>query len=224
MSVDLVVFDLGRVLLRICDSWEHACEVAGFAPPATAPELDEDGRTRLKEIIERFDSGKSDVQHFAREIAPFRGFSVEQVVALINAYLLGPYDDTAELLRELHSRGVLTACLSNTTAVHWDRVLDPADSNYIPMHLLDHHFASHLVGMCKPSDAIYEHVERETGVAGERIVFFDDLQENIDGALRRGWKAHRIETTRDPIAQIREHLQTAGIVIPMSSCAHPRHL
>jgi hypothetical protein len=43
-------------------------------------------------------------------------------------------------------------------------------------------------------------------------LFFDDRIENIEGALRRNWRAHRIDPRRDTIAQVREHLGRYGVL------------
>jgi len=64
----------------------------------------------------------------------------------------------------------------------------------------------------KPHDPIYEHVERTTGLPPASLLFFDDLQANVDTAIRRGWNARTIRTDADPIAQVREHLRSSGVL------------
>src|SRR5947207_7297525 len=91
----LVVFDLGRVLVRICDSWDHACECAGIARSG-APALDDAAREAATEWIGRYDSGEIDLDTFARAIAPFRGLRPEDVVCIHEVYLRGAYDGAAE--------------------------------------------------------------------------------------------------------------------------------
>ncbi len=61
--------------------------------------------------------------------------------------------------------------------------------------------------MRKPDARIYEHVERVSGLAPGRIVFFDDLAENIAAARARGWNAHQIAIGPDPIFQVRDYLR-----------------
>jgi FMN phosphatase YigB (HAD superfamily) len=50
-------------------------------------------------------------------------------------------------------------------------------------------------------------------VAPGRIVFFDDVEENVAAARRRGWRGQRILHDGDPIAQVRRHLRDAGIEV-----------
>jgi FMN phosphatase YigB (HAD superfamily) len=65
----------------------------------------------------------------------------------------------------------------------------------------------------KPDQRIYRLAEAQLGVAGDAVVFFDDLEENVDAAQRVGWRAHQIDHTGDTAAQMREHLGSYGIVV-----------
>ena len=80
------------------------------------------------------------------------------------------------------------------------------------MHRIKHHFASHLLRLRKPDQAIYAHVESATGSSPEQIVFFDDMLENVQAAGQRGWHASQILADRDPIVQVREHLPRLGVL------------
>ena len=212
-DIKLVVFDLGRVLIRICDGWQHACRVAGVTVPAALGEVDPALAAEAEAVSALYDTGAIDTETFARRLAPHRGLRPEDVVRLINCYLLGPYPGVTDLVDELTRSGVRTACLSNTSDAHWRMMLDPVSPNYLPLEKLTHRFASHLVGLRKPDAAIYARVERETGVAPGGIVFFDDVEENVEAARRRGWQAHRIDPAPDdPVPQARSHLRAHGVL------------
>jgi putative hydrolase of the HAD superfamily len=208
--IDLVVFDLGRVLIRICDGWRHACEVAGVAAPAG--ELSPAAQAALERAVCASEVGAMGLEAFARAVSPHLGVPSEGIVKLSNAYLRGPYPGATELLADLRRAGVRTACLSNTNANHWRLMTDPDSPSFLPMEQFDHRFASHLVRMRKPEDRIYAHVERETGIEAGRIVFFDDLALNVDAARRRGWLAHQIRIDDDdPVKQARQVLRGHGV-------------
>lgn len=208
----LIIFDLGRVLMRICDSWRHACEVAGITVKTDWPVLDAAEQERLAEVIQAFDTGRIELNAFAERAAQLRGLSAEQVIAINNGYLLGPYDGVGELVDELNAAGHGTACLSNTNANHWRMLSDPADRHGRVISRLGRQFASHLMGVRKPDPVIYERVEKETGIGPDRIVFFDDLPENIAAAQQRGWTAHLVEICENPIPMIRERLRQEGVL------------
>lgn len=205
----LVCFDLGRVLIRICDNWQHGCRMAGVPVPG---ELDAGRRAALHEAVCRNEVGEIDVMGFAQLAAPVLGLAVEQVVAISNAYLLGPYAGVSELLDELLESGVETACLSNINDNHWRILNDPAGPHAEVMRRLRHPFGSHLLGVRKPSDACYACVERQTGIPGAQILFFDDLEENVAAARQRGWRGNRIDPAHDPVAQMRDHLRRYGLL------------
>ncbi|MBC8105065.1 MAG: HAD-IA family hydrolase [Anaerolineae bacterium] len=204
-DVRLAVFDLGQVLVRVCDGWQDACYRIGIARDRA--DLNDQETARMTEIIHRWDSGLIDLAQFAEEVAPLRGISPADVLRIHQAYLLGPFEGAVELVDELNAAGLQTACLSNTNAGHWKLMSTRGDPNFFPLNRLTFQFASHLIGCCKPEEKIYRHVEEGTGASGSQIVFFDDRVENVDAAKRIGWHAHVIELDGDPVAQVRRHLR-----------------
>jgi putative hydrolase of the HAD superfamily len=207
----LVVFDLGRVLIRICDGWQHACEVVGITG-VDWRELSAAEKVKLEQVIHAFDTGDIDLATFAARAGELRGLSPEQVIRLSNGYTRGPFPGAGELLDELHDRGHLTACLSNTNANHWRILTDPADPHGKVLLKLHHRFASHLMRIRKPNPAIYVQVEKELGVPANEIIFFDDLPENIAAAQARGWSGFVVPVVPNPIPVIRAHLQESGVL------------
>jgi putative hydrolase of the HAD superfamily len=210
-DIRLIVFDLGRVLVRICENWRHAFEVARIEVGPL--EIDDARRAALRELVFANESGRMDKDEFCRRAGELFHVPPAHVAAMSDVYLLGIYPGVDELIDELHERGYATACLSNTNANHWRLMSDPAGPCCLPLERLRHRFGSHLIGARKPDDVIYAHVERATGFSGPQIVFFDDMIENVEGAQRRGWRAHHIDRERDePVAQMRETLTTCGIL------------
>ena len=210
-TIRLVVFDLGRVLVRICDDWKQACSCAGLALPEVP--LDPGGLNRLRDIVHRAEVGDLGATGFSQAAAPVLGLSHTQVRAMSEAFIFGAYDGAADLLTELSDAGVPTACLSNTNEHHWGLLSERGHRAYFPLDRLNHRFASHLIRARKPDAKIYEHVERETGISGSSILFFDDVRENIQAAGARGWNAKWIDPSLDdPIGQIRKTLASFGVL------------
>jgi len=206
----LVVFDLGRVLIRICDGWSHAFELAGVSVP---PErIDAAIRARLHEGVALVETGQTDVVDFCKHIATVLDIPCEDVTRMWRGYTLGPFPGAADLIDDLHAAGVATACLSNTNAEHWRVLIDPADPHGQALGKLQHQFASHLVRARKPDAEIYAHLERATGFAPGQIIFFDDVLENVEAARARGWRAHLVERSENPIPSIRLQLRDDGVL------------
>ena len=113
------------------------------------------------------------------------------------------------LIERLAGARVDTACLSNTNGRHWSTLHRvPA---YEAVRRLDHHFASHLIGIMKPDERIYRHVEDRTGCPACSILFFDDNEANIRAATERGWQTCMIDPEDEPAQRMTEHLESAGI-------------
>jgi HAD superfamily hydrolase (TIGR01509 family) len=66
-------------------------------------------------------------------------------------------------------------------------------------------FLSSSIRLRKPDAEAYDHVVRAIGVPAERIVFFDDLAENIGAARDRGLVAVHV-TSPDDVARALEAL------------------
>ena len=120
-----------------------------------------------------------------------------------------------ELVEELNVvAGVRTACLSNTNHAHWVCSL-AGEAGRVPSRAigaLGVKLASHDLGLIKPDPAIYAEAERRFATAAERIVFFDDLPDNVAAARRAGWRAHHIDHQADTAAQMRRTLEGLGIL------------
>ena len=204
----LVIFDLGRVLIRICDGWAHACEVAGVR----APRLDLPLEEKLVAASHAHERGEVSNDRFFETTAALVGLEPAEVERVATQWLRGPMPEIEPLIDDVLASGVQTACLSNTNALHWG-MMNGRGPNGLPLHKLHHRFASHELGVMKPDTAIYEAVETATGVTPNRIVFFDDHPPNIAAAARRGWHAHRITPDRRSADQMREHLAQHRILV-----------
>jgi FMN phosphatase YigB (HAD superfamily) len=216
-EIRLICFDLGRVLVRICENWQHAGEVARL--PGPLPKLTDDLRNTLRSVVNESEIGKISLDEFCTRSSKLFGVDPNHIRAVSDIYLLGCYDGVAELLDELHRRGLETACLSNTNDNHWRIMFETGGPDYAPLRGLRHRFGSQLIGVRKPDPRIYEHVERAVGVGGDSIVFFDDLLENIGAARARGWIGELIQHDGNPIRQVREHLSRLGV---LSNVKDPR--
>lgn len=205
----LVVFDLGRVLVRICRDWQHACECAGFDWSAVDPGR----RAALREVLGRAEVGEIGAEALYAEASALLDCEPGRIRAISDAFIFGAYPGAAELLGELAAAWVKTACLSNTNEHHWSLLFEPGHRAWLPMDRMNHHFASHLLRARKPDAGVYAEVERRAGASGAQIVFFDDVMENIDAARLRGWDAYWIDPSPDdPIPQIRAALRRCHVL------------
>ena len=190
-SADALLFDLGRVVLDIDFNRTLACW-AGHAACEPAHLL---GRFARDEIYRRHERGEiSDAEFF---IALRASLGVElsdaQFMEGWNAIFTGEMPGIAPLLARAAERLPLYA-FSNTNGAHFEHFSKAyAD-------ILGHFremFLSSAIGLRKPDPAAYDHVVKAIGVPAARIVFFDDLAENIAGARARGLTAVHVRSPDD---------------------------
>ncbi len=208
-DVQLVCFDLGGVLVRICRHWRQACQLIGL--PVDEAEAGLAVWRRRQDLLEDYEVGVCDEAQFFRnagEALPMIG--PENLRRIYEAWLLGMYEGAGQLIGHLARRGMVTACLSNTNPTHW-RQLDRSHGAYAPLQELTYRWASHLLGRRKPDPGPFEFVERRLDLPGEAIVYFDDNADNIATATARRWQATLVDPT-DPIPQITAVLREHGIL------------
>lgn len=190
-SADALLFDLGRVVLDIDFSKAIACWAghAGCAPESIVARYVRDEAYRMHEV------GKiSDEEYFASLRSSLGiGISDAQFLEGWNAIFAGEMPDIAELLPRAARQMPLYA-FSNTNRPH----VDYFQKEYAD--LLGHFrtlYLSSSIGLRKPDAEAFDHVIAEIGVPAERIVFFDDLDENVAGARARGLRAVHVTSPRD---------------------------
>ena len=214
-GVSLVVFDLGGVLVRIARSWSEACAAAGV--PTRGAGDDAAAWSRRRGPVEAYESGRIDHAAFlAGIVASEEGrYSAEEVARVHAAWLLAEYPGVGALVDAIHEAGLETGILSNTNDSHWRRMLpESAPSAEFPaLHRVRHPHASHLLGLRKPAQEVYLRMAARTGHDPDRILFFDDLSDNVLGARGAGWHAEQVDPSGDPAAQMAALLERHGVRI-----------
>lgn len=213
-SVRMVVFDLGGVVVRICRSWEQGCEAAGLdvRPSATDTAL----KAARKGVHARYQRGEIECDAFCEQLAHAMDnlYSAEEVRRIHDAWLLGEYEGIDRLIDDIHGAGLATGVLSNTNHAHWVRLANLDERREFPsIPLVRHLHASHLLGLAKPDPGIYSAFERHAGHDADQLVFFDDLEDNVDAARRAGWNAFRIDHDQETAEQMRTHLLSLGVAL-----------
>ena len=192
-SADALLFDLGRVVLdidfnKVLAAWAgHAgCEVAHLT-----------GRLSPDESWRRHERGEIDDAEFFANLRASMGIGISdaQLLEGWNAIFVGEIPGIAPLLARAALRLPLYA-FSNTNRPHVEHFTKAYAG------VLGHFreiFLSSSIGLRKPEAAAYDHVVQAIGVAASRIVFFDDVAENIEGARACGLTAVHV-TSPDDVA------------------------
>ncbi|MEH2570234.1 HAD family hydrolase [Bradyrhizobium sp. AZCC 2289] len=193
-SADALLFDLGRVVLDIDFGKALACWAghAGRAPADLAARFVREASYRDHEV------GKIEDAAYFQSLRDALGIGISDAQFLEgwNAIFAGEMPGIAPLLKRAAAHLPLYA-FSNTNRPH----VEHFSKAYADV--LGHFrevFLSSTIGLRKPDAAAYDHVVRAIGVPAERIVFFDDVAANIEGARARGLVAVHV-TSPDDVAE-----------------------
>jgi glucose-1-phosphatase len=190
-SADALLFDLGRVVLDIDFSQAIAIWAAhaGRAPAEIVARFVRDEAYRQHEMGQI-----SDADYFATLRAALGiAISDDQFLEGWNAIFVGEMPGIAELLSRAASHLPLYV-FSNTNRPH------VAHFSKSYADLLGHFqklYLSSTIGLRKPDKAAFDHVVNAIGVPASRILFFDDLAENIEGARACGLQAIHVKSSAD---------------------------
>ena len=183
--IQAVVFDIGRVLIewepeRFYDKELGEARRRAFFDAVPIHAMNE--RVDLGEVwADSVATLAQDHPDWAEEIGHWHGRWIEMASPEIPR--------SVRLLRALKARGVPGFALSNfgvETFAH-------AATHYPFFHEFDRAFVSGHLRLAKPDPAIYEVLERETGVPPSALLFTDARADNIAAAAARGWHTHLFE-------------------------------
>jgi putative hydrolase of the HAD superfamily len=191
---DALLFDIGRVVIDI----DFNKVLASWAGHAGRPPAELSGRFGPDDTFRRHETGEaSDAEFFA---ALRRTLGIELTDAQFlegwNAIFAGEMPGMNALLAHA-ARHLPLYAFSNTNrphVAHFSKAFADVLGHFREI------FLSSTIGLRKPDAAAYDHVVKAIGVPAQRIVFFDDLAENIEGARMRGLTAVHV-TSPDDVAK-----------------------
>jgi putative hydrolase of the HAD superfamily len=190
-DADALLFDLGRVVINIDFTKALACWAghAGCAPSDIA------ARFAADEIYFDHERGRVTDEEFFDNLRRLLGIAItdEQFLEGWNSIFAGEMDGIVPLLKRASQQLPLYA-FSNTNRAHIE-YFSAAFADLMG-HFRELYLSS-TIGLRKPDAAAYDHVVRAIGVPASRIVFFDDLAENVEAARARGLKAVHVRSSGD---------------------------
>lgn len=182
-QVQAVLLDLGGVLIRIHfqRTLAHWAEAAGLPQDALAHRFD------LDEAYASHERGELHFTDFAAHIRRTLDLDLDDGTLLDgwNLVLGEAMPGAAELVSAIGARYPVFL-FSNSNAAHyacWSRDQEELLRGFRQV------FVSHELGLRKPDPQAFAQVVSRMGVAPGEVAFFDDLEENVDGARRAGLTA-----------------------------------
>jgi putative hydrolase of the HAD superfamily len=190
-GIDALLFDLGGVLLDI--DFDRA--LARWAECAACDPALLRGRFSHDEAYKRHEIGAIGADEYFASLRASLGIDISNAEFLAgwNAIFVGEMPGMAELLAKAAERYPLYI-FSNTNPAHefyWSRRFAGLLKHFKEI------FVSSSIGLRKPDSAAYRAVVQAIAVPAERVLFFDDLQENVAGAQTCGLRAFQVRSSTD---------------------------
>jgi 2-haloacid dehalogenase len=175
-----VIFDLGNVLIE----WQpHAAVAAGLGADEatrfmTADDFDFMAFNHVLDAGGTWEDGEAELRrthpHWVGHAAAYRAHFPESLV--------GEVPGTVAVVRELHAAGVPMFGLTNWPDEFWPH----APRKFEFLGLLDDIVVSGTEGVAKPDPEIFEIAVTRAGIPASQLVFVDDKQVNVSGAIDHG--------------------------------------
>ena len=201
----LVVFDLGGVLVRIRHTWDDVLADLGEPPLARTSAW----HHADYDPFNAYQAGDTTEDVYLESLGADLGITPDRARQAHAAILEGDYLGAKGLVEDLKAKGVATACLSNTNAMHWVALLDPG--RHPALMALDGRFASFQIGVNKPDPRAFR-IVADAFPDVERKIFFDDSADNVVAAINLGWEAHRVDADGNPPELMRRILTDGGVL------------
>jgi epoxide hydrolase-like predicted phosphatase len=204
MTIRAVVFDIGGVLeytpdLGVDAAWAKRLEL-------TTAEF----QKRLMPVWKGGNIGTITLEDVHQRIGAILGIDEERVNAYMEdvwrEYVGTANRELIDYFRNLRPR-YQTAILSNSFVGARER----EQELYGFEDMTDFIIYSHEVGLRKPDPAIYKLTCERLGLPPEKVVFVDDIEENINAARAFGMQAILCKETGQAIAEIEVCLDGASL-------------
>ena len=185
MPVELVIFDIGNVLIEWNPERFYDARIGRERREAMFAAVDLHG---MNDLVDRGADFRSTVYEWAERLPEWRA-----EIRLWHDEWIGmaqpAIDHSVRLLRALRARGVPVQALTNFGIGSFEL----GESHYPFLKEFDMRHISGHMQVIKPEPRIYEMVEERCGFAPESILFVDDRADNIAAAEARGWQGHLFE-------------------------------
>lgn len=185
-TIDVLLFDLGGVLLHLND-------------PAETFGVEEEGEPFLvrwirSPAVRDFERGAIDAETFARRVIGEAGleYGAAEFLERFDAWPGQLYAGVPELLDRLSGR-YRCALLSNTNASHWGRTGVASEL----AHRFERLYLSFETGRLKPDRDSFQQVIDDFGVDPGRILFLDDNPVNVAAARDCGLESELVRGAAD---------------------------
>ena len=187
-NIQNIIFDLGGVILNI----DYNLATQALRQFSSFQKDVEFSQKQQSELFDAYEKGEISSAEFRQQLREHYRINAtdDQIDEAWNAMLLDFPQERINLLQALGSKYRLFL-LSNTNEIHMLRFNQIANESFsIPSldSLFEQVYYSHLIGMRKPDDIVFETILNQNGLKAEETLFIDDSIQHIESAQKLGIK------------------------------------
>jgi len=186
---DALLFDLGGVVIDIDINRVFSTWAAHAAVDAATIK----SRRSRDKAHNDYETGKISLSTYFTSLRSSLGINLtdDQFFEGWNAIFVGEMPGISRALEKAARRTVLFA-FSNTNSAHEEFFTRRFAE---PLAHFSEIFVSSRIGLRKPDQEAFRFVAEKIGLPADRIIFFDDLAENVEGAKRFGMKTVHVTSS-----------------------------
>lgn len=198
--IKAILFDMGGVLVELGALEELLGLGAGAAEDFWPSWL-------ASEAVRSYEKGLTDTKTFAEGlVSEFAlALTADEFTERFRQFPRGLFPGAVDLVDSVSS-DLVTGVLSNTNELHWEHQKDAG----VIQGLCDRSYLSYQLQMVKPDRELFDYVIADLGFAAEQILFVDDNQINVDGALAAGLKAAVAKGPAETASVLARHSLTSA--------------
>ncbi len=177
-NISVIIFDLGRVLINI--DFEAFPLALGLPDEHARQRYDQQ---KISLTVLKYETGESTTPEFIAELSElFRGdFSGEKIREAFDSIILSDNEEIVPFVNEVKKNHRIAA-LSNTCPSHMEKIFRMSDV----IRSCTDIFTSYQLGAMKPAPIVYETAAATLGAMPSEILFIDDVEANVEGAVSAG--------------------------------------
>ena len=196
MSIHVVLFDIGGVIVKWKDEWLYKDVAKKFGLSEVL--LINEGKKELSNLRLGKISEPEMWQRIGAKINSEELSNIkESLIHDIFKSRISVDESIFAIIKQLQKKNIKIGILSNTTLVTHTIVEELIDMSYF-----NYQFLSYRIGWEKPDEKIFKYVTEQLPYSKEEILFIDDKISNVNAAKEFGIKAIHFTDTSQFIADL----------------------